>query len=65
MARTLDPIIVDAVDAMLRSRMWREAAEYACYHSQVKSLRLRPWQCPPCHANDANGRMPRVSKWER
>ena len=21
------------------------------YHCQMRSLRLRPWQCPPCDAN--------------
>jgi hypothetical protein len=27
---------------------WVSAAESASYHLQVKNLRLRPWQCPPC-----------------
>jgi hypothetical protein len=52
MARTLDPIIVQAVESLLKSRTWQEAAEYACYHCQVKSLRLRPWQAPPLRSDD-------------
>jgi hypothetical protein len=52
MAKTLDPAIVQAVEAMLKSRTWQEAAEYACYHCQVKSLRLRPWQAPPLRSDD-------------
>jgi hypothetical protein len=51
MVRTLDPIIVQAVDAMLKTS-WQQAGEYASYHSQMRSLRLRPWQRPPCDAND-------------
>jgi hypothetical protein len=27
---------------------WREAGERAAYHLQVKTLRLKPWHCPPC-----------------
>ena len=50
--RTLDPIIVDAVESMLKSRTWQEAAEYAAFHCQVNSLRLRPWQAPPCRSDD-------------
>ena len=52
MARTLDPAIASAVDVMLKTRTWRAAALYASYHAQMRSLRLRPWQCPPCDAND-------------
>ena len=36
---------------MLKSRTWEEGGEYAAYHCQMRSLRLRPWQCPPCDAN--------------
>jgi hypothetical protein len=35
-------------EEMLRSKPWREACESASYHCQVRVLRLRPWQCPPC-----------------
>ena len=29
---------------------WREEAERAVYHCQIESLKLRPWQSPPCVA---------------
>jgi Zn finger protein HypA/HybF involved in hydrogenase expression len=35
-------------EEMLRSKPWREVCERAVYHLQVKTLRLKPWQCPPC-----------------
>jgi hypothetical protein len=53
MAKTLDPAIANAVEAMLRTQSWQEAAECACFHAQVKSLKLRPWQAPPCNSDDA------------
>src|SRR6516225_9060674 len=27
---------------------WVSAAQSASYHLQVRNLKLRPWQCPPC-----------------
>ena len=27
---------------------WVSAAQSASYHLQVKNLKLKPWQCPPC-----------------
>jgi hypothetical protein len=54
MVRTLDvPEIADAVDRMLKTESWSRAGTYAAYHAQIRSLRLRPWMCPPCDANDA------------
>ena len=34
---------------------WVSAAESASYHLQVKNLRLKPWQCPPCDCSDEVG----------
>jgi hypothetical protein len=53
MAKTLDPVYSAAVESKLTSGAWEEAALYACVHLQSQALRLRPWMCPPCHANDA------------
>jgi hypothetical protein len=36
----------------LKKRPWDEVAQSAAYHAQMKLLRLRPWQCPPCWANE-------------
>jgi hypothetical protein len=53
MARTLlEPIIAEAVDRMSKSGTLEEAGRYASYHLQMKSLRLRPWMCPPCDSDD-------------
>jgi hypothetical protein len=27
---------------------WQEAAERAAYRCQLKTLKLKPWHCPPC-----------------
>src|SRR5262249_44179519 len=38
-------------DEMAR-KDWQEAARFAAYHCQVRTLRLKPWQAPPMHADD-------------
>jgi hypothetical protein len=52
MARALDARIANAVETMLKTSTWQEAAEYAVFHCQTSRLHLRPWMCPPCDAND-------------
>jgi hypothetical protein len=39
----------DQLTGMLEHRPWVEVAEFASYHVQMKTLRLAPWQAPPCH----------------
>ena len=39
----------DQITSMLQDRPWVEVAEFASYHVQMKTLRLCPWQAPPCH----------------
>ena len=34
---------------------WREAAEHASYHFQIRTLKLRPWQPPPSWVRDIEG----------
>jgi hypothetical protein len=34
-------------EAMLRDKTWHEVTLSAAYSMQVRSLRLRPWECPP------------------
>ena len=51
-ARALDAQTAQAVDTMLKSRTWQEAAESAAYHCQMKVLRLRPWMTPPMLSHD-------------
>ena len=45
----------DAVrlDSLAEQKGWVEAATTAAYRCQVRSLRLKPWHCPPCDFGDA------------
>jgi hypothetical protein len=47
-----DPDDAQRVTEDLKKRSWEEVAQSAAYHAQMKSLKLRPWQCPPCWANE-------------
>jgi hypothetical protein len=40
------------LDRILAQSGWRPAAESAAYHLQCSSLKLRPWQSPPCEGFD-------------
>ena len=33
---------------LLEPRPWQEVAEFAAYSTQMDSLKLKPWQLPPC-----------------
>ena len=37
---------------MLAGRPRKEERAVACYHLQLRSLNLRPWQEPPCVADE-------------
>jgi len=40
----------EQIDEKLASgEPWQEVGEFAAYSAQCTSLRLRPWQAPPCH----------------
>src|SRR5262245_38054379 len=48
---TLDePDRAEQLQHKLQNDGWHKAATFAAYHQQVKSLRLQPWQSPPCSA---------------
>ena len=34
---------------------WRDAAEHASYHFQIRTLKLRPWEPPPPWVRDIEG----------
>ena len=36
------------LDAKLKDESWQAVAEFAAYGCQIRSLKLRPWQDPPC-----------------
>jgi hypothetical protein len=35
------------IDDMLRTQPWQQVAEFAVWRCQDRSLKLRPWECPP------------------
>ena len=39
---------VEQVESMLAERPHLDVARFCCYHQQMKTLSLRPWQSPPC-----------------
>ncbi|MBR0732414.1 hypothetical protein JQ595_27050 [Bradyrhizobium japonicum] len=53
-ARRLAPIISRAIDSTLARDGWEEAARYACFHCQVASLGVPPWQPVPCQIGPHN-----------
>jgi hypothetical protein len=36
------------ITAMLTDRPWQEVAKFAAYNCQMDSLKLKPWEAPPC-----------------
>ena len=52
MARTDSEIQRKHIDDKLRTQPWQEVAEYAVWHCQDRSLKLRPWDCPPFLTRD-------------
>ena len=40
--------------AMLRDDGWTETAEFAAYMVQGDTLRLRPWENPPCGVDEGD-----------
>ena len=48
LARAVSEAECARFDAIETRDGWQEAAERAAYSRQVRHLRLKPWQCPPC-----------------
>src|SRR5262245_60976708 len=42
------------LDRLIKQQGWDEAAKVASYDAQCRSLRLKPWQEPPCSAKAAD-----------
>jgi hypothetical protein len=49
-----DPLRDEQLKSMLEDRDWRDVAEFAAYCVQGESLKLRPWQEPPCVVSEDN-----------
>jgi hypothetical protein len=41
---------VEQVRSMLADRDWLDVAQFCSYHRQIASLKLLPWEDPPCVA---------------
>jgi hypothetical protein len=50
------------VAEMLAERPWKEVAEFASYYEQMRTLRLRPWEWPPCWVTVDDDEHPEASK---
>jgi hypothetical protein len=44
----LEPDWRDQVAAMLQAQPWEQVGAFAAGVCQVRSLQLKPWECPPC-----------------
>ena len=57
-AARADPERAAQLASMLEDRPWRDVARLASYCAQITSLRLKPWEDPPCavDADDPNER---------
>jgi hypothetical protein len=44
----------DQIDEMLRDRPWEDVAQFAAYGCQIRALKLKSWQSPPCCVSDEN-----------
>jgi hypothetical protein len=50
-----DPEMAAHLQAKLDAgQTWAEVARFAAYNAQIRSLRLRPWEDPPCVYSEAD-----------
>ena len=47
-----DPSRTQQLDEKLQDEPWDEVAQSAAYHCQHQALSLKPWQEPPCVADE-------------
>jgi hypothetical protein len=47
-----DPEMAEYLRDKVKREGWQDAATFACFGVQRRSLRLRPWQAPPCHCDE-------------
>jgi hypothetical protein len=52
----------EQIDDKLKDESWEDVATFAAYCARIESLKLKPWQQPPCHADedDPNPRDPQA-----
>ena len=49
-----DPVRAEQLQAKLEDEPWVEVAKFASYSCQYDALALKPWQEPPCVADEDN-----------
>jgi hypothetical protein len=55
LAKNENPGRAAQIDAMMHGwEGWQRAAEFAAYCCQCRTLRLKPWQSPPCSSGPHN-----------
>ena len=47
-----DPQRAKQLESKLRDEPWSDVAEFASYACQVDALSVKPWEEPPCHADE-------------
>lgn len=47
-----DPLRAAQLQSKLKDEPWIEVAEFASYSCQIHALNLKPWESPPCHADE-------------
>ena len=47
-----EPARAEQLQSMLEHDSWEEVARFAAYHSQNVALNLKPWEEPPCVADE-------------
>jgi hypothetical protein len=49
--RRHDKFRVEQIDRKLAEEPWEEVARFASYNCQIRALKLRPWEDPPCYGD--------------
>jgi hypothetical protein len=52
--RRHDKFGVEQIDRKLAEEPWDEVAKFAAYNCQIRALKLKPWEDPPC-CGDVDG----------
>jgi len=48
----IDPGRKEQLEYKLKDESWHKVAEFAAYSCQMQSLKLKPWEDPPCWADE-------------
>ena len=54
--RAQDRVSREQIDEKLTSEPWDEVGAFASYAAQCTTLKLKPWQAPPCHTRGSTNK---------